>query len=286
MKKRSIPFGYQYQDGKLTVHPKEAEALKQICSMYLSGYSLLDLSEFLNEKGIEYMPGITGWNKSRLIRIMLDERYKGDARYPRLLEDDTIRRIHLQKEEKNKQKGVDRSADIFQLKVPVICPMCKSAMFRRNDYRCITMQRWTCRNRSCRQLIKIADSDLLSQITNLLNQVIQDTSILRKPPELTIQENNQRKKLRNNIEEALLTGGCDKDTLRKMIMEYASASYNAINSDSYALHQTKQYFELASPLLAYSNEFVSQTVDTIMLNPDATVSLIMRNAQIITKGMK
>ena len=65
MKIRNILFGYRYTEGKLVFHPTESEVMKEIYKAYLEGNSLLKLSERLNERQIEYMPGVgdyTAWS--------------------------------------------------------------------------------------------------------------------------------------------------------------------------------------------------------------------------------
>ena len=65
MKKRNIPFGYQYQNGTITTHSQEVAVLNRIFSEYQNGMSLLDIASRLNDENIEYQIGVAGWNKSR-----------------------------------------------------------------------------------------------------------------------------------------------------------------------------------------------------------------------------
>ena len=77
MKKRNILFGYQYRDGVITPHTQEVATLKRIFSEYQNGMSLLDIASRLNAEEVEYQPGVIGWNKSRIMRLIEDERYAG-----------------------------------------------------------------------------------------------------------------------------------------------------------------------------------------------------------------
>ena len=78
MKKRNIPFGYQYQNGVITAHPQEVTVLNRIFSEYQNGCSLLEIANRLNDENIEYQTGVTGWNKSRIMRLIEDVRYSGE----------------------------------------------------------------------------------------------------------------------------------------------------------------------------------------------------------------
>lgn len=66
MKIRNIPFGYQMENGIITLLLIESEMFKEIYADYLPGQSLLQISNGLNERHAKYMPGVTGWNKARL----------------------------------------------------------------------------------------------------------------------------------------------------------------------------------------------------------------------------
>ena len=72
MKIRNIPFGYQFDNGKIISHPVESQIVSNIYENYLQGSSLLQIAKKLNACGAEYMPGVTGWNKARLKRKMSD----------------------------------------------------------------------------------------------------------------------------------------------------------------------------------------------------------------------
>ena len=173
MKKRNIPFGYQYQNGVITTHPQEAAVLNRIFSEYQNGLSLLNIADRLNAENVEYQPGVTGWNKSRIMRLIEDERYTGKGGFPVISDERTHQAMVEIKAQKNTQHGTDRRSEIFHIDVPVICPTCGGEMVRRHDSRfkkC--QQRWICSNADCRTAIHKADSDLLDDITVLLNRVI------------------------------------------------------------------------------------------------------------------
>lgn len=105
MKIRNIPYGYQYKNGSIAIQEKETETVKRIFTEYLNGLSLLKIAENLNNEQIEYMPGVCGWNKSRIKRIIEDERYLGTNGYPPIIDEDTHKTLIRIKSEKNTQKA-------------------------------------------------------------------------------------------------------------------------------------------------------------------------------------
>ncbi len=206
MKKRNIPFGYQYQNGVIITHPQEVMVLNRIFNEYQNGMSLLDISDWLNDENIEYQPGVTGWNKSRIMRLIEDERYTGKDGFPSVIDEEDQRAMVEMKANKNTQSATNRNYEIFHIDVPIICPVCGSEMSRRHDSRFKNCpQRWICSNVECRTAIQKADSALLDDITVLLNRVIVNPEIVQIPVEPAHDPSVQVRKTENEIARMLDT---------------------------------------------------------------------------------
>ena len=284
MKKRNVPFGYQYQNGVITTHPQEVTVLNRIFSEYQNGMSLLDIANRLNEENVEYQPGVTGWNKSRIMRLIEDERYTGKNGFPAIIDERAHQAMVEMKAQKNTQHGTDRSAEVFHIDVPVICPACGSEMVRRHDSRfkkC--QQRWVCSNTECRTVIHKADSDLLNDITVLLNRVIVNPELVQIPVESAHEPSAQVRKTENEIARTLDTLDYDKGTLRKKMIECVSLKYADIDSAPYTAHRLKAVLANAEPLSAFSLPLFKRTVQAIHLEKDGTVSIKLMNDQTVGK---
>lgn len=48
----NIPYGYEYEDGKLSINPEEAKNVKEIYNMYQEGMSMKKIAEELNTRDI------------------------------------------------------------------------------------------------------------------------------------------------------------------------------------------------------------------------------------------
>lgn len=287
MKKRNILFGYQYQDGVIVIHPQEVAVIKRIFSEYQNGVSLLDIANRLNDEDVEYQPGVTGWNKSRIMRLIEDERYAGMGDFPAIIEKETHHTLCQIKAGKNTQCTTDRNAEIFHIGAPVICPACGSEMSRRHDSRfkkC--QQRWICSNADCRTVIHKADGDLLNDITVLLNQAIVNPEMVQIPAEIDSGSSVLLRKTENEIARTLDTLDYDKDSLRKKMLECVSLKYADIDSAPYTAHRLKAAFANAEPLLAFSLTLFKRTVQTIHLEKDGTVTITLINNQTIRKDEK
>ena len=75
MKNRPIPYGYAFENGKIVIHTIESGIVSEIFRSYLAGQPLSAIASGLNSRRIEYMPGIVGWDKARLKRVLEDRRY-------------------------------------------------------------------------------------------------------------------------------------------------------------------------------------------------------------------
>ncbi len=283
MKIRNIPYGYQYKNGNIAIHEKETETVKQIFTEYLNGLSLLKIAEQLNNEHIEYMPGVCGWNKSRIKRIIEDERYLGTNGYPPIIDKDTHKTLMLIKSEKNTQKGTNRKADIFNLGVPILCPKCGSKMSRRHDSSRKCQDWWLCQNNNCKNIISISDNDLIYGITECLNTVISNPDIIETITDVDKEPSLDVRRLENEISMMLDSHSFDKNILRKKMLECVSLKYGNIDSQKYISKRLKTDFANASPLINFSMDLFSRTVKAITFSDDGAANIILINDQQIGK---
>ena len=79
MKNRRFPYGYEMRDGEIVICQTEAEIVRTIFRDYVDGKGLKDIAEKLTALKVEYLPGESNWNKSRIKRMIEDKRYLGDS---------------------------------------------------------------------------------------------------------------------------------------------------------------------------------------------------------------
>lgn len=70
----SVPFGYRFVDDTLVVEPKEAEIVREIYQMYLSGKGATIILKYMQAK----MPEMK-WSENGINYILSNERYIGDS---------------------------------------------------------------------------------------------------------------------------------------------------------------------------------------------------------------
>ena len=283
MKNRTLPYGYCCVDGIITAHSEESAVVSDICTAYLAGKSLLTIAEILNEKHIEYMPGVFGWNKARLKRILEDERYLGKAPYQRIISQEAYEAIQAVKNARNTQKETDRQSDIYQLTVPVMCPVCQSRMKRiyASKRKCKT--RWVCENQECRLSLDKEDGDLLKSITEMVNHLIANPQIIRMQTPQATEPSMELRILNNEIARMLDSTDIKRDELRAKMLQSISQKYKEIDPVPYTTRKLITELTEAEPLTAFSAELIGRTVNAVILHIDKSVSLILTNNQIIGK---
>ncbi len=280
MKKRNIPFGYQWENGIITAHPAESKIVTEIFAFYIAGRSLLQIAESLNKNGIEYLPGVVGWNKARLKRIIEDARYLGTESFQAIVEQTTFDKAQVIKFDRNTQKDIDRTAEIRTLPVPVCCATCGVPMRRFHDSRTSHQEKWVCQ--SCGMAIKIADTDLLSAITDRLNDLLADPEQVHYTPAAR-ESPVELLRLKNEIGRMLDGSMIDKELLKDKIFEYVSQQYAELDADERITMEIRAALSDTGPLSSYSAELVKAVVTDITLHADKGVTLTLKNGQQVRK---
>lgn len=281
MKNRNIPFGYRFEDGKIVINPDEQNTLQRICSEYLDGLSLLQIANGLESDKVEFAPGIITWNKARIMRIVDDDRYLGNATYPQVIDKETVNRLRSRKTSRNTQTSTDRQSGIYLLKVLVVCPACGKPMHRLQDTRCKCTQKWVCNQ--CHIQIKKEDAVLMEDITDLLNGLIRNPEIIRPALPSQAEPSIEQRRLDNEIARTLEGYDFDKDALREKLYQRASLGYLQIGDEAYVEYKLKNTLEQHDILDSFDSELTNKIVKLIRLAESGSVSIILINGQEIRK---
>lgn len=281
MKNRNIPFGYRFEDGKIVVNPDEQNTLQRICSEYLDGRSLLQIANGLESDKVEFAPGVITWNKARIMRIVDDDRYLGNATYPQVIDEETVNRLRSRKTSRNTQTSTDRQSGIYLLKVLVVCPACGKPMHRLQDTRCKCTQKWVCNQ--CHIQIKKEDAVLMEDITDLLNGLIRNPEIIRPALPSQAEPSIEQRRLDNEIARTLEGYDFDKDALREKLHQRASLGYLQIGDEAYVEYKLKNTLEQHDILDSFDSELTNKIVKLIRLAESGSVSIILINGQEIRK---
>ena len=283
MNRRTIPFGYKFENGQITVDEATAEIVKEIFTRYISGESMLNISALLNRLHVEYSPGIVGWNKARIKRILENQHYIGDEKYPDIISLETAERANELKGNRNNQKNINKDAAIYNLDADTICPCCGSVMRRINEPRSKIHERWKCQNKDCGKLIIISDKEFLRGICEILAKLTDNPDIIQAKNRAE-SINLEAMRLENDIKRIFDSRQINKDQLRKKLLESVSVNYNAIDTKRYEAQRLRNIFENFRITDSFPIELFNQAVETISFDDNDSVIITLITGQSIRKG--
>jgi Recombinase. len=116
------PFGYcKGRDGRYEIVEEQAVIVREIFSRVLSGWSIYDIQEDLNNRGIKTNRG-TDWKKQSFGHLLQNDKYCGVYRWsdvvveggmPAIIDRDTFDRVQLILRSKKKPRGKQRCNDDY-----------------------------------------------------------------------------------------------------------------------------------------------------------------------------
>lgn len=279
MNGRRVLFGYCYVDGEIKIHSQESEVFKEMVRAYIEGKSLLALSQWLNERQVEYAPGTTGWNKSRIMRLLTDERYLGTDKFPALIDQASYDMIQTLKNRRLNQQDVNRHEFIYQMGVPVRCPNCGETLRRKVNHTLKQSVKWICQNNDCKTTIRKADEALVRDIKVLLNKLIADPNIVVMPQEPTIGSSMELQCQEKELEKMMNCAPLDRKQVREKVIGYYAKQYAEMDSSVCVSQKLRDVFREAEPMREFSREVFDRTADEIYLYQDGEIGIVLENGQ-------
>lgn len=286
MKNRRFPYGYEMQNGLIVICLKEADTVKQIFSQYLNGKNLKNIAERLTENQIEFLPGEYGWNKSRIKRMIEDERYIGNDTYPAIIDKDIFQKANFEKNSRRTNISPVVTAEKKLLTHKVICADCRRRLLHNTDSRLKNSEKWFCKNEDCKFSVYMTVAELEHEITEILNLLI-STPKFTEYEETDIQAEPSLEIIRmeNEIERQFESIDFDKNEIQNMILQCATKKYDAYKGVRHITDRLKADFEQSSPLSAFNTRLFDRTVSAITIDKDKKVCLKLKNNKIIRKEL-
>lgn len=281
MKNRAIPFGYRIADGIPAVHDTEAELVRMVFSRYISGESYSQIASILQASGIPYSDGSKPWNKNMVGRILQNRRYLGNETLPQLIVTEDFDSASCLQRDKYTRKDIRIGSEILVLKGKIRCGSCGRPYHRRVDSR--VGERWACTHEGCTPAEKVKDAYLMSRITAILNLAIEDPTQLKIPPDGTSYVSLEVIRLSNEINRELEKTKCDEESVKALILARAAAQYVTCPDETQrrTAKELRTVFTGHARLKEFEPELFEQAVETVFIQPDGTVSLKLRNGQVL-----
>jgi len=226
-KNRTIPFGYEMQNGEIQMNLIEAKAVQTIFESYLQGFSLSDIARYMSEKGIPYHETSLTWNKNMVKRILENERYTGTEDFLPLITNAMFQSAN----EKKKRKGVNLqpvSEEIAALKSLCVCAECKQKISRITG----KYEKWECRNPECSRFdYRMTDQMLISAILQIWNTVQANQNLLEISSDSDRYTPTTEVQKQENEVSRLLDSNANSEQVKEEIFKLASLKYDCCTYD-------------------------------------------------------
>lgn len=219
---RKIPFGYRIQGGELTLHPGEADAVRQIFSLYNEGASYTQIAEAMMAQDIRYHRHTPDWNKNMVKRILENEKYLGADGYPQIIKEKEFLAVQLRKAEKNTFAPCPER--IRPVREKAVCAYCGAIMVR--DCKSGGRACWRCQNPECKRSVYIEDEALLERIRQELTALAQTPCMLTLPKPGPVQSSIRSVRVHNQLTHALNRADQSPEYMRALVLAAAEERYN------------------------------------------------------------
>ena len=280
MKNRTIPFGYQYENGVLAINPPESHTVQKVFTAYLSGEPLSKIAAHLTAKLVEYLPGYWKWDKARVKRLLDNANYIGNGEYPPIIKEKDFQMAHQKKDSANTNRQI-ADEDVKLFKGLAHCHHCGNAMVRRMDSRMEHPVTWKCP--ACDYFLPLPDEEFKHRVFLLQQRLVAKPLLTEKEEEIPVTSMEARR-LTNEIFRKLDSGDFSEDELANLALQCAAKNYEVISSARHITERLTATLLHAGPLSAFDRELFQRTVSEIHLTRKGEILLKLQNGVFIGEG--
>ena len=223
-KNRTISFGYCMRNGKIITELTESKAVVRIFEEYLNGSSLMQIAKLMESKKIRYTADSEHWNKNMVKRIIENEKYLGNSKYPQIIDGETFKIANKKRVQKATSVCVI-SENLQEIRNRTYCSECGHRLSRIGDCRC---EKWDCRNPDCYRLeYQLTDQMIIGSVLTVLNTAIANLNLLELNSEISAYSQTAdviRKQ--NEISQMLDSAQPDFDRIKSEIFRLAQMKYD------------------------------------------------------------
>jgi len=171
------------RNGEITAEPKEVYAVSTIFSEYLKGGSLLQIAKLMETEKIRYTADSEKWNKNMVKRIIENEKYLGNDKYPQIIDEN----IFKQANEKRVRKAAALNLicdDLKEIRRITYCAECGGKLFRKTNGK--GREYWNCSNQGCFKFeYRLTDQMINGAVLTALNSAIANPSLIECESEIS-----------------------------------------------------------------------------------------------------
>lgn len=246
-KHRKFPFGYRMEYGKVIMDPDESKWVIYIFEQYIKGDSFKALSDKLTVCGIHYEMD-KPWNKNMVARILQDQRYKGDEKYPQIID----ACIFLQADKKRNEKVTGNKVTNAQ---KILKKKCSGLLASHMEH----------------------------EVLNLLNMLAGKPEQIELP-NTNPKDNSRVETLQAELEELLVMLPVDEKQSKEKLIKTTVAMYEAIDPREYETQRLKRIFGRERMRSELDSNLLEQCVSAVTIDSTGKVRLRLKNDQIVERG--
>lgn len=272
---RWILFGYEMVNDTYRIIPGEAAVVRKIFRSYADGDTLKAIADELTAKRIVYFEEKKTWNKNMVSRIIENQNYYGNEKYPAIID----RELYDKAMTKRNVLGGKREKDcqeVLFIKNHTYCGDCGSKMRRIGKYG--SREKWLCVS-GCKKERYVDDKLIYDSIISIINAI-----------KINNEENHQQSDVEFNVEtlkkiNAVKYMENQSDIqfgpMKQALFDCVSSKFECcpMNKSAVFSNVLKKYIEEQCPLRSLDIGVVSTIIERIAIEHDGSISLTFINGQ-------
>ena len=241
-KNRVIPFGYCMRNGEITVDFNESKAVARIFEEYLNGSSLQQIAKLMESEKVQYSEISDRWNKNMVKRIIENEKYLGNNKYPQIISEKFFNQSNEKRVSKATSMGMI-SEELQEIRNRTYCLECGHRLSRIGGN--CRSAKWDCRNLNCYRFeYQLTDQMIIGVVLTVLNAAIANPNLIENNGEIsTYSPTADIIRKQNEINQMLDSTQVDFDRIKSELYRLTEMKYDCCtyNDDP---QKTKQLLDL------------------------------------------
>ena len=276
MKNRSLPYGYEMQNGTVAENANESEIVRMLFSAYAGGASFKTLAEQLVYRGVPFHNGDVRWNKNKVARILNSELYCGNAGYPALIDRSLYEQAMARKPACGETSNDARR--VKAIRALSRCAVCGGTIRMSAGRRGWT--RWNCAD--CGALGTQAETErIMGNLTTLYRALLRGEYEICAPAS-DVQADEMLRQKESTFDNLLDDENFNETDAMAAAMELAAMRYSSIGTEDYETRRILYLIEQHTQEKAETDiTEIKEIASAILIHPNGDVSIRLKNGQLI-----
>ena len=273
-KNRIIPFGYCMRNGEITVDFNESKAVARIFKEYLNGSSLQQIAKLMESEKVQYSEISDRWNKNMVKRIIENEKYLGNEKYPQIIGE----KFFTQANEKRMLKATSVcviSEDLKEIRKHTYCLECGHRLSRIGGN--CRSAKWDCRNPDCYRFeYQLNDQMIIGSVLTVLNAAIANPNLIENNGEIsTYSPTADIIRKQNEINQMIDSTQVDFDRIKSELYRLTEMKYDCCtyNDDPQKTKQLMNLLENQKQLNTLDKGLFKSCVNRIWISHFCTIEV-------------